>query len=78
MIFKIKIFFLYLLSFIGFYLGFILLSSLADKYNISFLYVVNVKEDGVEIFPTIYTFLIMFFYILGSHKLISRMKVKVL
>jgi hypothetical protein len=73
---KIKIFFLYLLSFIGFYFGFILLASFANNYNISFLYVVNVKEGGVDIFPTINPFLIMFLYVLGSHKLISRIKVK--
>ncbi|WP_299742346.1 DUF3935 domain-containing protein [uncultured Rossellomorea sp.] len=69
----IKMFILYVLSFIGFYLGFILLSSLAENYNISSLYVVHVKEDGVEIFPTTNPFLIMFLYTIGCHKLISRM-----
>ncbi len=73
---NIKILFLYFLSFIGFYVGFILLSSLANMYNLSFLYVVHVKEDGVEIFPTINPFIIMFFYIVGSQKLISRLKEK--
>jgi hypothetical protein len=71
---KIKIFLLYLLSFVGFYLGFGLLASLAENYDISYLYVVNVKEGGVDIFPTINPFLIMFLYVLGSHKLISRIK----
>ena len=70
----IKVFLLYFLSFVGFYIGFIQLSSFADTYNLSYLYVVHVKEDGVEIFPTIMPFLIMFIYILGSHKLISRIK----
>jgi hypothetical protein len=71
-----KIIFFYLLSFIGFYVGFILLASLAENYDISSLYVVNVKEDGVDVFPTINPFIIMFLYVLGSHKLISRMKEK--
>jgi hypothetical protein len=68
--------FLYILSFIGFYVGFILLASLADIYDISSLYLVHVKEGGVDIFPTINPFIIMFLYVLGSHKLISRMKEK--
>ncbi|WP_061809430.1 DUF3935 domain-containing protein [Rossellomorea vietnamensis] len=71
-----KIILLYLLSFIGFYVGFILLASFAEYYDISSLYVVNVKEDGVDVFPTINPFIIMFLYVLGSHKLISRMKKK--
>jgi hypothetical protein len=71
-----KIIFLYLLSFIGFYVGFILLASLAENYDISSLYVVNVKEGGVDVFPSINPFVIMFLYVLGSHKLISRMKEK--
>ena len=71
-----KIIFLYLLSFIGFYVGFILPASLAENYDISSLYVVNVKEDGVDVFPTINPFIILFLYVLGSHKLISRMKKK--
>jgi hypothetical protein len=49
---KIKIFLLYLLSFVGFYLGF----------------------GRVDIFPTINPFLIMFLYVLGSQRLISRIK----
>ena len=69
-----KIIFFYLLSFIGFYVGFILLASLAENYDISFLYVVNVKEGGVDVFPTINPFIIMFLYVLGSHTLISRIK----
>ncbi|WP_034756681.1 DUF3935 domain-containing protein [Rossellomorea vietnamensis] len=73
---SLKIIFFYLLSFIGFYVGFILLASLAENYDISSLYVVNVKEDGVDVFPTINPFIIMFLYVLGSHKLISRMKEK--
>ncbi|MGG3915891.1 hypothetical protein [Rossellomorea vietnamensis] len=71
-----KIIFFYLLSFIGFYVGFILLASLAENYDISYLYVVNVKEGGVDVFPTINPFIIMFLYVLGSHTLISRMKKK--
>ncbi|WP_117161137.1 hypothetical protein [Paraliobacillus sp. X-1268] len=73
---KFKISSIYLIVFVGFYLGFIILNALADKYNISFLYVVNVKENGAEIFPSIFPFLIMFFYLLGSLKLISKMKEK--
>ncbi|MEI2666056.1 hypothetical protein [Rossellomorea sp. LJF3] len=71
-----KIIFFYLLSFIGFYVGFILLASLAENYDISYLYVVNVKEGGVDVFPTINPFILMFLYVLGSHTLISRMKKK--
>lgn len=71
-----KMIFLYILSFIGFYVGFILLASLAENHDISSLYVVNINEGGVDIFPTINPFIIMFLYVLGSHKLISRMKEK--